>query len=256
MRKVRALLFAAAVFAQAAYGQWQVVSSNTEPSAAAGVEHRHIVLRDAASNDDATIDLAIFSAAKATVRVIDNAGASDYLADAMTREKCVAGANGGYFDPDFKPIGLRVINGATVSPLTRARLLTGVLAASTRGIQIMRVGEISPRRKLTAAIECGPLLLDHGVPVAGLDDKRSARRTFVATSGKGTSALGNSSDLTLAQLASVLADRSLANDLVISRALNLDGGSSCAFWFRKNDGSVFSISEDKRVRDFIGVIAR
>jgi hypothetical protein len=45
-------------------------------------------------------------------------------------------------------------------------------------------------------------------------------------------------------------------DFKIQRALNLDGGSSSAFWFRKNDGSAFSIAEEKTVRDFVGIVAK
>ena len=50
--------------------------------------------------------------------------------------------------------------------------------------------------------------------------------------------------------------RTPLGDFKIQRALNLDGGSSSAFWFRKNDGSAFSIAEEKTVRDFVGIVAR
>jgi hypothetical protein len=48
----------------------------------------------------------------------------------------------------------------------------------------------------------------------------------------------------------------LAEDLKIQRALNLDGGSSSAFWFAREKGSAFSIREQKPVRDFVGVVAK
>jgi hypothetical protein len=35
--------------------------------------------------------------------------------------------------------------------------------------------------------------------------------------------------------------------------MNLDGGSSSAFWFAREDGSAFSIAGRKPVRDFVGV---
>jgi hypothetical protein len=41
----------------------------------------------------------------------------------------------------------------------------------------------------------------------------------------------------------------VGEDFRINRALNLDGGSSSAFWFKRSNGSVFSISEMKNVRD-------
>ncbi len=256
VRKPSAFVFAALALVQTATAEWQVISSDTAPTGVSGVEHRHFVVREAAGGADATLDLALFPAKSVMLRVIDNAGSTDSLAEAMTREKCIAGVNGGYFDTNFKPIGLRVINGATTSPKTRARLLTGVLSASSRGVEIGRVGEYSPRRKLEAAVECGPFLVDRGVRVANLDDKREARRTFAAVARGGMAALGVSSDLTLAQLGSALSDRSFANDFHVSRALNLDGGSSSAFWLRKKDGSTLSISEAKRVRDFVGIAPR
>jgi uncharacterized protein YigE (DUF2233 family) len=252
-----AALFATLALAQAAIADWQIVPSNTESGAVRGVEHRHIVLRDSARNENATIELALFSPKTATLRLVDNSEGSETLAEAMRHEKCVGGINGGYFDTDFKPIGLRVIDGETVSPLVRARLLTGVLGVSARGIEILRVSDFPRRRKFDAAIECGPFLVDGETRVPNLDDQRSARRTFVGVSREGrAAALGVSSELTLAQLAELLANRSMPNDFRIWRALNLDGGSSSAFWFRRKDGSVFSIAEDKAVRDFVAISPR
>jgi len=40
------------------------------------------------------------------------------------------GVNGGYFDENFAPLGLRIANGQMIAPLQRARLITGVLVAS------------------------------------------------------------------------------------------------------------------------------
>jgi hypothetical protein len=38
--------------------------------------------------------------------------------------------------------------------------------------------------------------------------------------------------------------------------MNLDGGSSSAFWFAREDGSAFSISGQKPVRDFVAVVSK
>src|SRR5438128_11729665 len=95
----------------------------------------------------------------------------------MAQEKCLAGVNGGYFDPSFGPIGLRIINGKTLAPLVRARLITGVLLASPHGVQIVRIGEFSRKQKTTAAIQCGPFLVEGGQQMRGRDDSRAAGRT-------------------------------------------------------------------------------
>ena len=118
----------------------------------------------------------------------------------------------------------------------------------------MRVGEYGRQRNVTAAVQCGPLLVDGGRPVKGLDDTRVARRTF-ALVGADRAALGFCPEASLAGLAAILTSPSLAQDLKIQRALNLDGGSSSAFWFKRADGSTFSISEQKNVRDFVGIVS-
>jgi hypothetical protein len=97
------------------------------------------------------------------------------------------------------------------------------------------------------------MLVDLAKPVSGLEATREARRTFAATS-RDRAALGVCSDVTLAEAARILS-MSLG-DFKTQRALNLDGGSSTAFWFKRADGSAFSIGEVKTVRDFVGVVAR
>jgi hypothetical protein len=246
-----ALLLAAFIFAHIASADWQVASLDRESSTVAGVQHWHIVLQNSA--ESAIIDLASFPTNSATLRVIDNPGGSEDLADVMRGENFIAGVNGGYFDTQFRPLGLRVIDGTTRSPLIRARLLTGVLCASSRGVEIVRLGEFSQKKKCNAAIECGPFLIDGGMPVRGLDHSRRARRTFVAVTRTGTATLGVSNELSLAALASALA---ALPDFKIWRASNLDGGSSSAFWFRRSGDKPFSIPEEKAVRDFVGIVPK
>jgi uncharacterized protein YigE (DUF2233 family) len=174
----------------------------------------------------------------------------------MRHEKCLAGVNGGYFDENFAPLGLRIANGQMIAPLQRARLITGVLVASPRGVQIVRSREFSKRLGVTAAIQCGPFLVDRGQPISGLNDSHLARRTFAATTSSSRALVGVCSGVSLAKLAKILATTSLAEDLKIERALNLDGGSSSAFWFARENGSAFSISEQKPVRDFVGIVPK
>jgi hypothetical protein len=255
VRKLSAALFFLIV-AAAAGAEWKTVSTNSEPGTVAGLEHRHVVLESPANNSSAIVDLAIFSVKSCALRVIDNPNGGDNLTDAMQREKCVAGVNGGYFDPDFKPIGLRVVDGKLVAPLVRARLLTGIVTSSPRGVQIARIKEFSRGEKLEAAMECGPFLVDLATAVRGLDDTRLARRTFVAIDRGGRAALGVCSSVSLAQAGKILSMVPLAENSKIWRALNLDGGSSSAFWFKPKDGRAFSIQEQKTVRDFVGVVPK
>jgi uncharacterized protein YigE (DUF2233 family) len=238
-----------------ARAEWTVTASQAERGQSAGLEHRRIVMSEGETAESATIDLALFSTKSAAVRVIDNPAGTDDLAVAMRRERCVAGVNGGYFDPEDKPVGLVISDGKLIAPLRKARLLSGVLVAAAGRVQLFRTAEYSPKRTANEALQCGPFLVDRGQPVPGLNETRSARRTFVLTSGPDRAALGFSSGVTLAELAKILTTPGLAPDLKVQRALNLDGGSSSAFWFAGERGP-FSISEQKTVRNFVAVVPK
>lgn len=247
-----ALLFLAV--AATARADWSILSATSEPGRA-GILHRHVVLENSSTGARAIVDLATFSSKSCTLQVVQNEDGTRSLAEVMTHEKCLAGVNGGYFDPDFAPIGLLIADGKMIAPLRRARLLTGVLTASPRGVRIMRSGEFSRNAKPNAAVQCGPFLVDGDKGVLGLDDSRSARRTFAATGINDRVALGFCSDTSLAELATILATTRVAGDFKIQRALNLDGGSSSAFWFARESGE-FSIPEQKSVRDFVAIVPR
>jgi hypothetical protein len=249
--KAALLLLAVAATAQA---NWTIRTTDSEPGHA-GIVHQHIVLENGNAHESAIVDLAIFSTKSCTLRVIDNQ-VGKTLSETLGREKCVAGVNGGYFGPDFAPIGLLISDGEIVARLQRARLITGVLSATTRGVQILRVREFSLQGKVNAAVQCGPFLVDHYERVRGLDDSTSARRTFAVTATNDRALLGVCSEISLAELATILATTRLADDLKIQRALNLDGGSSSAFWFARENGSAFSIAEQKPVRDFVAIVPK
>ncbi len=195
MLKLRTFVLFFTVVA-AAHAEWNVLSVASEPGRA-GIEHRHIVVE----NTGADLDLAIFSGKSCTLRVIDNPDGQT-LAAVMKREKCACAVNGGYFDANFEPIGLRIVNEQVVAPL---------------------------------------------------NDSQRARRTFAATATHDRALLGVSSEVSLADLATILVTTRIAGDSRIERAMNLDGGSSSAFWFARENGNAFSIPAQKSVRDFVAV---
>jgi len=239
-----------------AHAQWRQISSQSEPSTLRGLEHRYLVAEDSATGDRASLELAVFSTKSCRLRVIDQPSEPRVdLEEAISRGNFLAAVNGGYFDPDYRPIGLLIVDGTMIAPLQKARLLSGVLSASAKRVQISRVAEFSMAQKPDAAVECGPMVVDLGKSVRGLEPTRAARRTFAAVGAGDKAALGFCSDVTLADLSSILAAISIP-DFKIQRALNLDGGSSSAFWFKRANGSAFSISEQKPVRDFVAIVPR
>jgi hypothetical protein len=241
--------------ASAARAEWTVTSSETKDATAAGVEHRRIALAESETGESARVDLALFSTKSATLRVIDNPTGADDLAAVMLRTRGVAGVNGGYFDPQDAPLGLVISDGKLIAPLRKARLLSGVLVITKGRVELVRYAEYLSRKSVTAALQCGPFLVDGGKRVPGLNDTRSARRTFVLTGGPDRVAIGFCSAVTLAELGDVLATPRIVPELRVQRALNLDGGSSSAFWVAE-EGGPFSIREFKRVRNFVVVVPK
>ncbi len=254
IRRLGASLLALIVSAAGASAQWMAVSSESHFSSGSTAEHRHVVARSGAG-DEATIDVALFSPKMATLRVIDVPGADTDLKVVMARANAIAGVNGGYFDPQYAPVGLLVSDGRVVAPQQKARLLSGVVSVVKGRVQVQRSAEFSLKTKPTAARQCGPFLVDGGKPVPGLNKSREARRTFVLTMSADRAAIGFCSHVTLAQLASLLATPEIIAGGKVQRALNLDGGSSSGFWFAGEHGA-FSISEQKTVRDFLAIVPR
>jgi|SRR5579884_133330 exopolysaccharide biosynthesis protein len=242
--------------ATAAYAEWTIRSASSEPGRL-GLVHRQIVLENSQSNSRTTLDLAVFSTKACTLRVIDQPSPDRAdLAETMQRHHCLAGVNGGYFDSDYSPVGLLVSDGKIIAPLRRARLITGVLAVSSKGMQILRVREFPVQEKFGAAVQCGPFLVENGRSVGGLDATRTARRTFALVGGTDRGALGFCSGASLLELAKILATPHGIADFKVSRAINLDGGSSSAFWFARENGGAYSVPEQKPVRDFVAVTPR
>jgi hypothetical protein len=236
-----------------ARAEWKIISAESEPGRE-GMEHRRVLVEDAGTAQRA-VDLAIFSRKSCALQVIDNPD-GESLGTVMKREKFPCGVNGGYFDTDFNPIGLRVTDAKTSSPFRRARLITGILLQSSRGIDIIRVIELSHAKKIAAAIQSGPFLVEASERVRGLNDSQRARRTFAGIASGDRAFIGVSAEVSLSDLSNILAATAVAGDYKIQRAINLDGGSSTAFWFGRENGSALSIPGQKPVRDFVAIVPK
>jgi uncharacterized protein YigE (DUF2233 family) len=219
------------------------------------VEHRRISLTESETAATARLDVALFTTKSATLRVIDNPTGADDLAAVMLRTRGVAGVNGGYFDPQDIPLGLMISDGKLIAPLRKARLLSGVILVTKSRVELLRYAEYSPRKTATTALQCGPFLVDGGNSVPGLNETRSARRTFILVGGADRVAIGFCSWATLAELGDILATPRIMPEVKVQRALNLDGGSSSAFWFAGENGPL-SIREQKTVRNFVVVVPK
>ena len=248
-----------------------MASSETLPAPAEGVSHHLVTLsrtRSAPGEDrpaEATLHFVSFEASGHTFRLFDqNPHDNASLADTMAENHCIAGTNGGYFSPEFDPVGLLVCDGRAVHPEQRARLLSGVLAITAANhISLRRTTDAAsslPGKHARQAVQCGPFLVEDRKPVAGLNATRAARRTAVFTDGGGRWGLVVCTPVTLEEFAAILADpAALPGGLKIARGLNLDGGGSTALWVRPpsgKGGDAVSLPERGYVRDFVGIVPR
>jgi uncharacterized protein YigE (DUF2233 family) len=245
-----------------AEAQWKLETSEALAAPAAGVAHHAQTVvgtvTAGATPARATVHFVSFHAREYTFRIFDQGTLGrSRLAEVMQTNHCVAGTNGGYFQPDFEPVGLLLADGRLIHRPGHAKLLSGALVITGHHIHLVRSTEPLPGKNAQEAVQCGPFLVDGGKAVAGLNNVRSARRTAVLTGPAGEWALVSSSAVTLEELGAILADPALLPaGLHAERALNLDGGSSTALWVQQPGAEPYSVPEFGIVRDFVGIVAR
>lgn len=229
---------------------WNVVSASGLGEPAPEVEL--IETRCVNGNQTARVTALCFNDKNHTLRVVDSPSpGSATLANTLSHAKAIGGVNGGYFHKDYRPVGLVVSDGKTLHGFETAKLLSGLVAVMPDGrVVILRSGEYAPAKSpLPQALQCGPMLVEGGCIVPGLNDLRIARRTILAKGARGETALIYMSSVTLADAARILALPSVLDTWKPRTAINLDGGSSSGLWTSKG----FLLPEIARVRNFLGI---
>jgi hypothetical protein len=216
---------------------WQVTARSDESDGSGAVRFRQL---QAQGPEGQTAEIWVAFGLIGQVRcqvIAQSIHSFDSLRAAVEQSGSVAGVNGGYFKADGSPVGLLVCEGRRLHPFEKARLLSGVFLIRAGRPYIQRATGMPPG-PLDGAIQCGPMLVEHGATVAGLNDERVAPRTFVFLTGRGKVGIGIIRSATLAQAARLLVSPALVYDERISTALNLDGGSSTGFFGQTRDGSL------------------
>ena len=242
----------------AAADGWTLSSSETLPSAAEGLAHHRQTITGPGGLQ-VTLHLLSFDSGRYTFRVLDQEpGGQANVEEVLRRHHCLAGTNGGYFRPDFDPVGLLMCDGRLVQPETRAKLLTGALIVTAKHrIALRRTNRPLPGKHVRQALQSGPFLVENGQEVAGLNTEHGAQRVAVFTDGWRRWGLAASSDVTLAGFGAILADPALLPEgWRIAGALNLDGGHSTAMWSLQPGHEPFYLREGGSVRDFVGIVPR
>lgn len=145
----------------------------------------------------------------------------------------LAAINAGFFTPEGAPLGLVIGGGTSAGSWNAASSLGSALwfrDGSGRST-ICRREVLGPAaaRNMPDLLQAGPLLVESGKVVPGLEATRTSARTFLLWDGNFRWLMARSSPCTLAQLSETLATTSPAG-WPVRTALNLDGGRSSELW--------------------------
>jgi len=191
--------------------------------------------------ENAEVQIVYFSPREVHFQVVCNLGAEiQGMREAVEGAGGIAGINGGYFQADLSPVGLLICSGRILHPVQKSKLLSGVFLLRDDRPEIIRTRELSTLKGIQQAIQCGPFLVENGKPVAGLESEKVAARTFVFSCGSSCWGFGVLHSMTLAETGELLANTKLVRDFRISKALNLDGGSSTTLYAKLDNHEIFS----------------
>lgn len=239
--------------------------STTGDSDRSEADHNVVYLKRSirsASGKTGTLHLVFFNSKDCKLEVVDlGADKLKYSShvEALRANGCIAGVNGGFFHPDYAPLGLMISASERFGKwATSGSLTSGVISSNSDGIDLLRRSAFRDREDTTALLQAGPYLVENAEEVAGLDDSASRRRSVILTDWRGNWAIASTSSLTLAETAEVFSDPDVIPEWKVNRALNLDGGTSCGFYFDRNeaDGEDIALVPWKRVRNLLGVAPR
>ena len=153
------------------------------------------------------------------------------------RAKVPLTINGGFFSPDFKPLGLRVQNGTTRSYLKKTSWW-GVFYIKNKQPHIVSQRYYPKNMRMEFAIQAGPRLLVNGhIPkLKGGYAERSA--LCITHKGEVVITITEHAPLTTRQFAQILKKPASKGGIDCYQALNLDGGNSSQLYARINDFSL------------------
>lgn len=221
-------------------------------------DYQRVDLVVSAEGRTGTMHLYRFGSKDVALKVITR-GQHANLGAAMKANQCLAGCNGGFFDPKYRPLGEVIASGKKTGHCNLASSLTsGVLYQQGNTLAIERAKSFY-KKNLTPSelLQTGPFLIENGQTVKGLSNRKFARRTLIATNGQGEWFIAYTPPTTLAQLATSLLQSGDRYGFDIQTALNFDGGSSSALWVGKGrENNSFYLREFKPVSNYVGLVAK
>jgi len=204
-------------------------------------------------------NLVTFDSRKQSLIIADQTkGPGTIYPDAQTAAKSlngIAAINAGFFTPEGKPLGLVISKGVKRGAYNTSSLGSGIYYQTDKGAHIKRRSVWTQLSKNPPAelLQSGPMLLEESKNIAGLSNKQSRVRSFIATDGNNYWCIGHASACTLNELSKALTTLKIGN-FTPTTALNLDGGRSSDLWVSpKVDNGPLSIRPfwNKNVRNFL-----
>lgn len=169
--------------------------------------------------------------------VADQAGGpGSRFADAAAAARSLDGSaavNAGFFTPVGDPLGLVVSGGKpTGSWNSTSSLGSGLWYVSSSGESAISRRESLGRSRaatMRELLQAGPMLVENGRAVPGLEANKASVRTVILWDGGHRWWIGRASACTLAELGNALASHR-PGGWPMRHALNLDGGRSSDLW--------------------------
>ncbi len=147
--------------------------------------------------------------------------------DLAEKSNALLAINAGFFTPEGNPLGLVISAGKTSGGWNSASSLgSGIYKESPSGATaIVRRSSRSSVSSSRELLQAGPLLMENGNTVPGLNSDKTAARSILLTDGGTRWWIGITSPCTLSSLARAISQNSPAPWKPLM-ALNLDGGRS------------------------------
>jgi hypothetical protein len=174
----------------------------------------------------------------------------------------IAAVNAGFFTLEGEPLGLVMAEGVKAGAWNSASSLGSGLWLEDR-LGGMSIARRSAEMRSNAAsmrnlLQSGPLLMERGQIVGGLERSKNSARTFLLWDGGQRWWMGCASPVTLAGLAHIL-----ANDPPVvwkpRMALNLDGGRSSELWVSSSFAGAETTTRlpwNRPVRNFLVLVPK
>jgi exopolysaccharide biosynthesis protein len=222
-----------------AHADWKTIRREDSNATRGKIKVSELVVSD--GSHDADLSFVYFADSDVRLEAVSNSERKfGGLSEVVRSTGAIAAVNGGYFDERLRPIGLLISNGRVLHGLQRAPLLTGIFYVKGDQLFLVRTPHFPGTNGIRQAIQCGPFLVDEGKTVSGLEDSRTAARTFIFHTTASSWGFGICRSVTLAEMAQILIDVPMAPGHHISRALNFDGGYSTAFYAQTDRGAILS----------------